>query len=75
MSSRKTTLQERLEIVKYVLSNEKDYRGAADKYTIPYEGVYQWVKKYNKLGEDGLKDSRGRSSSNISLKELTHEEK
>lgn len=75
MSSRKTTLQERLEIVNYVLSNKNDYKGAADKYIVPYANVYQWVKKYNELGEDGLKDSRGRPSSNNFTKELTLEEK
>ena len=75
MKSRRTTLEERLEIVNYVLSNDNDYKGAADKYTVPYANVYQWVKKYNECGEDGLKDSRGRPSSNSSTKELTLEEK
>lgn len=75
MKSRNTTLQERLEIVNYALSNNNDYKGAADKYTVPYASVYQWVKKYNELGEDGLKDRRGRPSSNCSTKELTLEEK
>ena len=31
--------------------------------------------RYNEFGEDGLKDSRGRPSSNSSTKELTLEEK
>ena len=75
MKSRKTTLEERLEIVNYVLANSNDYKSAADKYTVPYASVYQWVKKYNELGEDGLKDSRGRPSSNEPKKELTLEEK
>ena len=75
MKSRKTTFEERLEIVNYVLANSNDYKSAADKYTVPYASVYQWVKKYNELGEDGLKDSRGRPSSNEPKKELTLEEK
>ena len=75
MKSRKTTLEERLEIVNYVIANSNDYKSAADKYTVPYASVYQWVKKYNELGEDGLKDSRGRPSSNEPKKELTLEEK
>lgn len=49
MKSRKTTIEERLEIVNYVLSNNNDYSGAADKYTVPYASVYQWIKKYNEL--------------------------
>ena len=39
MKSRKTTLEERLEIVNYVLANNFDYKGAADKYTVPYASV------------------------------------
>ena len=73
MKSRKTTFEERLEIVNYVLSNDDDYKGAANKYTVPYASVYQWTKKYIEYGEEGLKDSRGRPSSNN--KELTVEEK
>ena len=74
MKSRKTTIEERLEIVNYVLANDFDYKGAADKYTVPYASVYQWVKKYSELGEDGLKDGRGRPSINVN-KELSIEEK
>ena len=75
MKSRKTTFEERLEIVNFVLANNNDYKSAADKYTVPYASVYQWVKKYNDYGEDGLKDNRGRPSSNEPKKELTLEEK
>ena len=74
MKSRKTTFEERIEIVRYVLTNNLDYKGAADKYTVPYASIYQWVKKYNEFGEDGLKDGRGRPSSNVN-KELSIEEK
>ena len=73
MKSRKTTFEERLEIVDYALANS--VKEAADKYTVPYMNVYQWVKKYNECGEDGLKDNRGRRSSNGPKKELTLEEK
>lgn len=75
MKSRKTTLEERLEIVNYVLSNNNDYKGAADKYSVPYANVYNWVKKYNEAGEDGLSDSRGRPSSNEPKHELSDIEK
>ena len=75
MKSRKTTLEERLEIVNYVLANNNDYKGAADKYSVPYANVYNWVKKYNESGEDGLSDSRGRPSSKEPKHELTDIEK
>lgn len=74
MKSRKTTLEERLEIVNYVLANDNDYKGAADKYSVPYASIYQWVSKYNKCGEAGLSDRRGRPSTEP-VKELTTEEK
>ena len=75
MKSRKTTFEERLEIVNYVLSHNNDYKGAADKYSVPYANVFKWVKKYNERGEDGLSDSRGRPSSNGPKHELTETEK
>jgi len=75
MKSRKTTLEERLEIVNYVLDNNNDYKGAADKYSVPYANIYKWVKKYNESGEDGLSDSRGRPSSKEPKHELSDIEK
>ena len=75
MKARKTTFDERLEIVKYVMKNDYDYKTAASKFTVPYASVYQWVKKYSELGEDGLSDRRGRPGNKISNKELTIEEK
>ena len=75
MKSRKTTLEERIEIVNYVLANDNDYKGAADKYSVPYASVYQWVMKYNKFGETGLSDSRGRPSTKGPKHELSDIEK
>lgn len=75
MKARKTTFEERIEIVNYVLANNNDYKGAADKYSVPYASVYQWVLKYNEHGEDGLKDRRGRPSTKEPKRELTNEEK
>ena len=75
MKSRKTTFEERLEIVKYAINHDNDYRETADKYYVGYSLVYQWVKKYNELGEDGLKFlSKGRPSKK-EQKELTELEK
>ena len=71
MKSRKTTLEERIEIVKYALDNNNDYKGAADKFLVPYANVYKWVKIYNEQGEEGLKFHRGRPKNfNFELTEL-----
>lgn len=76
MKSRKTTFEERLEIVKYVISNDNDYKGAAVKFVVPYASVYNWVKKFNDKGEEGLKEHRGRPSKPVvPERELTLEEK
>ena len=75
MKSRKTTFEERIEIVKYAITNNNDYKGASDKYSVKYSLVYQWVKKYNELGEEGLKfQTKGRPSKKVQ-KELTELEK
>lgn len=75
MKERKTTFEERLEIVNYVLANDNDYKGATDKYMVPYASVYQWVTKYKTLGEEGLSDRRGRPGSSKESHEPTELEK
>ena len=55
MKARRTTFKERLEIVKYVLDHDTNYKQAAEKYVLPYSLVYQWTQKYLEHGEDSLK--------------------
>ena len=65
MANRKTTIEERKEIIKYVLDNDNDIKGAADHYLIKYATVYSWMKKYKELGEDSFKDTRGRPANKV----------
>lgn len=58
--SRKTTYEERLEIVNYCLVHEGSYKETAIKYGVNYAQVYTWVRKYKDHGEEGLADKRGR---------------
>jgi transposase-like protein len=67
---RKTTLEERKEIVEYCLKHEHDYKGAASKYDVSYSQVYSWVKKYDANGEDGLCDRRGHHKTDDEVDEL-----
>ena len=60
---RKTTLEERIEIVKTCLKNEKDYKKIAAQYDVTYQQVYQWVRKFEAGGEVSLEDRRGRMKS------------
>jgi len=55
MKSRQTTFDERLEIVKWTVENDMNYKYAADKYGIKYALIYQWVQKFIKDGAEGLK--------------------
>jgi transposase-like protein len=66
---RKTTLEERKEIVEYCLEHNKDYKGTALKYDCSYSQVYQWVRNYEADGADGLKDNRGKRRQEEELSE------
>lgn len=69
---RKTTVEERIEIVDYCLKHQNNYQLAAETFAVSYQQVYQWVKKFEANGEAGLADRRGRTKDEI---ELTAEEK
>src|SRR5699024_3138074 len=58
---RKTTLNERLEIVQYTIANDFNYHEASEKYLVSYQQVYSWVRKYQQNGEQGLHDRRGKT--------------
>lgn len=58
---RKTTLEERLEIVQACLANGKNYQETAAQYGVSYQQVYQWVRKFEQGGEEALQDRRGRT--------------
>lgn len=68
--SRKTTFEERIEIVQYCLDHDKEYKLAAEQFDVSYAQVYQWVKKYLELGEKGLTDKRGKHKEESQLSEL-----
>ena len=58
---RKTTFEERIQIVNYCLKSQKNYQLAAQAYDVSYQQVYHWVKKFEATGEEGLRDHRGRT--------------
>lgn len=66
---RKTTLEERTEIVAFCIANGKDYGLAAEKYGVSYQQVYSWVHKYEAKGADGLTDRRGKAKPEEELTE------
>ena len=67
---RKTTIEERKEIVKYCIEHNRDYKGTASNYDVSYNQVYSWVKKYDVNGDEGLTDKRGHHKSDDEVDEL-----
>ena len=57
---RETTQEERIAIVKDCLENGSNIGETAVKYSVSYQQVYTWVKKFKELGEAGLEDRRGK---------------
>ena len=63
-TSRKTTKEERIKIVRECLENGSKYGESAIKHNVSYQQVYGWVKRYKELGEAGLEDRRGKRKVN-----------
>lgn len=68
--SRKTTYEERIEIVNYCLEHDKNYKDAAELFNVSYTQVYQWVNKYKEDGKEGLTDKRGKRKKEEQLSEI-----
>ena len=58
---KKTTRQERAEIVAFCLEHGKDYLLTVEQFGVFYQQIYSWVRKYEEKGIDGLADGRGRT--------------
>ena len=57
---RETTLEERIQIVRDCIASGKSYGEMAQKYQVSYQQVRTWTLRFEKLGEAGLEDRRGR---------------
>lgn len=69
-NGRKTTYEERIDIVEYYLRNGQNYLATAEKYKVSYQQIYSWVQKYNFKGVVALKDSRGKGKALEDMDEL-----
>jgi transposase-like protein len=67
---RKTTYEERVEIVKNCIENNYNYAETAQKYQVSYQQVYSWISKYNEEGVVALQDKRGKRKSIDEMSEL-----
>lgn len=66
---RKTTKEERAEIVAYCIEHGKDYSLTIQAYQVSYQQIYSWVKKYEQKGAEGLVDRRGKAKPENELSE------
>lgn len=69
-NGRKTTYDERVEIVKYCIEHRNNYAEIARKYQVSYQQVYAWVSKYEKDGVEALQDRRGKRKYENEMSEL-----
>ncbi|ENY8961427.1 transposase [Clostridioides difficile] len=70
METRKTTLNERVEIVKDCIEHDFNYNLIAKKYFVSYSQVRRWTLKYKESGIDGLEDRRGKAKKEDELTQL-----
>lgn len=66
---RPTAFEERVEIVKFCIENNRDYGKTIEKFKVSYQQVYAWVKKYDQSGVEGLVDRRGKRKDEDSMTE------
>lgn len=69
---RTVSFDEKVEIVKYCISHNKDYYDTMNEYKVSYQQIYSWVRKYETKGIDGLVDRRGKAKPE---NELTDEDR
>ena len=69
---RKTTQEERSEIVAFCIEHGKDYGLTVETFKVSYQQIYTWVKKYEEKGVNGLTDRRGKAKPE---NELTEEDR
>ena len=69
-SRRKTTIEERKEIVEHCINHNRNYKETASIYSVSYSQVYSWVRKYDEKGENGLVDKRGHHKTDDEVDEL-----
>lgn len=70
IKARKTTFEERIEIVKYCIANDRNYALTMEKYNVSYQQIYLWVRKYEQKGIEGLIDGRGKAKAESDLTEI-----
>lgn len=67
---RKTTFNERIEIVQYCIAHDHNYAETAIKYQVSYQQARSYTVKYKSGGVEALQDNRGKRKSEDQMSEL-----
>ena len=68
--SRKTTLEERIEIVEFITLYKHSYAEASEHYKVSYQQARMWVMKVKSAGYSALVDERGHRKKKSKLTEI-----
>lgn len=67
---RKTTFDERVEIVQYCIAHNHNYAKTSEQFEISYQQVRNYTIKYEKQGVEALRDRRGKRKPEAEMSEL-----
>jgi transposase len=67
---RKTTFNERVDIVQYCIAHEHNYAETSEKYQVSYQQARNYTTKYEANGIEALRDNRGKQKSQNEMNEL-----
>lgn len=67
---RKTTFDERVEIVQYCIAHDHNYAGTSEKYQVSYQQARNYTVKYEAGGVEALRDKRGKRKNPDDMSEL-----
>ena len=67
---KKTTFEERVEIVQYCIAHDRNYAQTAGQYQVSYQQARNYVVKYETNGVEALRDNRGKHKSPDQMSEL-----
>lgn len=70
INGRKTTFDERIDIVKYCIAHNRNYAQTAEKYEISYQQARNYTLKCETQGIEGLQDRRGKRKPESEMSEL-----
>ena len=67
---KKTTFEERIEVVEYVVKHKHSYAEAAEHFQVSYQQARSWVLKAKNGGYEALVDNRGHHKDESELTDL-----